>query len=333
MFCAKCGTQMEPDAKYCPSCGTAVEHWSESEVNHSIPHTVSESSPINIHQNTAMKRKGKPVLSIIIAVVLVLAAAGFAANQFVFNNSSISQTISQLIGIKKKESTHKQANPKTKDKTKTKESKQQEPQSTQNQVTETQPDKDEPVTSEPEINNNFELDEGNEGRELCNLAMEYTRVRPEDGVGAEITDVDGSVYTIHLFRRIGDLDGDTVAWYYIDANTGTGKDGDDNPVDFSDMDENDTYYEYILTYSSEQYYYKENLDKVPTDELRIARNEILARHGRRFNDQELQSYFDSKSWYNGEYSPEEFDEQMDDLLNDYEKHNIQIIKELEEERQ
>ena len=65
------------------------------------------------------------------------------------------------------------------------------------------------------------------------------------------------------------------------------------------------------------------------DQLRIGRNEILARHGRRFNDQTLQQYFDSKSWYNGTISPDEFDANLDSRLNDVERANIEIIKKYE----
>ena len=68
---------------------------------------------------------------------------------------------------------------------------------------------------------------------------------------------------------------------------------------------------------------------ISKDQLRIGRNEILARHGRRFNDQALQQYFDSKSWYNGTISPDEFDANLDSRLNDVERANIEIIKKYE----
>ena len=61
----------------------------------------------------------------------------------------------------------------------------------------------------------------------------------------------------------------------------------------------------------------------------LEENEILARHGRRFNDQALQQYFDSKSWYNGTISPDEFDANLDSRLNDVERANIEIIKKYE----
>jgi YARHG domain len=41
-------------------------------------------------------------------------------------------------------------------------------------------------------------------------------------------------------------------------------------------------------------------------ELTILRNEIFARHGRRFKEPELQRYFKSQSWYQPRYSPHEF---------------------------
>ena len=61
-------------------------------------------------------------------------------------------------------------------------------------------------------------------------------------------------------------------------------------------------------------------------ELRLARNEIFARHGRMFDDQELQDYFNSKSWYRGTIRPEDFSESM---LSETEKANIETIKKYE----
>ena len=62
--------------------------------------------------------------------------------------------------------------------------------------------------------------------------------------------------------------------------------------------------------------------------LRIARNEIYARHGRQFEDEELNRYFNSLSWYEGTIAPEEF---TDDLLNDTEQANIRLMMERQSE--
>ncbi|MDE6313349.1 MAG: YARHG domain-containing protein [Lachnospiraceae bacterium] len=62
------------------------------------------------------------------------------------------------------------------------------------------------------------------------------------------------------------------------------------------------------------------------NQLAIARNEIYARHGRKFKDSNLASYFESCSWYEGSISPEEFDEAV---LNQTEKDNLEVIKNAE----
>ncbi|MDE6312085.1 MAG: YARHG domain-containing protein [Lachnospiraceae bacterium] len=61
-------------------------------------------------------------------------------------------------------------------------------------------------------------------------------------------------------------------------------------------------------------------------ECKIARNEIYARHGRMFNDEQLQDYFDTYSWYEGTTAPENF---SDSVLNETEKANLQMISEYE----
>lgn len=61
-------------------------------------------------------------------------------------------------------------------------------------------------------------------------------------------------------------------------------------------------------------------------ECKIARNEIYARHGRRFSDESLQAYFDSCSWYEGWIEPDDFPEGM---LSELEQENIRTIREYE----
>ena len=87
--------------------------------------------------------------------------------------------------------------------------------------------------------------------------------------------------------------------------------------------------DYIFPNSSSVLLTDAEVSGISKDQLRIGRNEILARHGRRFNDQALQQYFDSKSWYNGTISPDELDANLDSRLNDVERANIEIIKKYE----
>ena len=61
--------------------------------------------------------------------------------------------------------------------------------------------------------------------------------------------------------------------------------------------------------------------------LCYARNEIFARHGRKFSSPELQDLFNSMDWYEPVYEPSQFDYKD---LTDIEKKNVDFIKKQEE---
>lgn len=82
--------------------------------------------------------------------------------------------------------------------------------------------------------------------------------------------------------------------------------------------------DYILPDSSTRYLTGTDIAGLTSEELRLARNEIYARHGRKFKDEALQAYFNSKSWYAGTIEPERFSD--DALLNDVERKNLELIK-------
>ena len=90
---------------------------------------------------------------------------------------------------------------------------------------------------------------------------------------------------------------------------------------------NQTAGEYIFPESGSRYLKAEDVNGLDAETLRRGRNEIFARHGRRFKDENLQAYFDSKSWYNGIYEPDDFNT---DVLNDYELKNIDFLKKTED---
>lgn len=79
--------------------------------------------------------------------------------------------------------------------------------------------------------------------------------------------------------------------------------------------------EYILPYSHAAYLTVAELKALTTDELRIARNEIYARHGYAFTSEDLQMYFNRTSWYVNTNAIVTQDD-----LNDYEIENIELIK-------
>ena len=60
-------------------------------------------------------------------------------------------------------------------------------------------------------------------------------------------------------------------------------------------------------------------------DLYLARNEIYARHGRKFTNQDLKDYFASKSWYQPLYEPAVFDSWGTSVFNAVESANIKLI--------
>ena len=71
------------------------------------------------------------------------------------------------------------------------------------------------------------------------------------------------------------------------------------------------------------------MSELDASTLRLARNEIYAKHGRKFQTEDLNQYFSQKSWYDGYLSAEEFD---DSVLNEYEKENLTLIKQVEAQK-
>ena len=81
--------------------------------------------------------------------------------------------------------------------------------------------------------------------------------------------------------------------------------------------------EWIFADSSERLLTDADIAGLSAWELKVARNEIYARHGRRFNSAEQQAYFDACSWYEGTIAPESF---TDNMLSDTELANVQFLK-------
>ena len=89
--------------------------------------------------------------------------------------------------------------------------------------------------------------------------------------------------------------------------------------------------DFILPDSSTRYYSEAELSELSDRELYIARNEIYARYGRGFKNQDLVDYFSGKDWYSQQYTPEAFDA-MASPLNDYERKNADAIRAIETSR-
>lgn len=82
-------------------------------------------------------------------------------------------------------------------------------------------------------------------------------------------------------------------------------------------------YDYILPGSSNYYLTESEIADMSLQVLCYARNEIYARHGRKFDSYELQNYFNQQSWYYGCVEPWAF---QNSVLNQYETANVELLK-------
>ena len=85
---------------------------------------------------------------------------------------------------------------------------------------------------------------------------------------------------------------------------------------------------YLFPDSNKRYLTEEDVYEDDAGSIRFGLNEIYARHGRKFNDTELQNYFNSQPWYTPVYSPDEFSAIENKVFNVYEKANIEFLADL-----
>lgn len=83
-----------------------------------------------------------------------------------------------------------------------------------------------------------------------------------------------------------------------------------------------------LSYTTTIKYTPQNLSVLDSYGLKITRNEIYARHGRMFNDKDLQEYFERQKWYVPQIASNDFDSSC---LNEVERYNIELIKTYEQQ--
>jgi hypothetical protein len=77
--------------------------------------------------------------------------------------------------------------------------------------------------------------------------------------------------------------------------------------------------DYILPASDKKVMSEGDVVNLTKEQLRLARNEIYARHGYVFKSQDLQTYFSNKSWYHS-------DPAFEGSLNEVEKENVNFLK-------
>ena len=103
------------------------------------------------------------------------------------------------------------------------------------------------------------------------------------------------------------------------------------PIDEEEMPQTSTVTvsEYILPTSNTAKLTRADLSGLTKEQLRIARNEIFARHGMIFGAQDLANYFSGKSWYKPSVPFDDFYDKVE--MSSIEEINVKLILEVEEE--
>ncbi len=362
-YCPKCGTEQLTDSRFCVVCGTATEQRmiEEPNVNGSDPgfmnvgqNTQSQSwqneqstwnqpqqNTWNQGQNqqniwnqdqTAQNQKnsldqmnqttgfggGKPdgrgnknsiimaaciVAVAIIAAVCIILIAGRSDNK----SKSLSETqVSRTENQNKDDDKSKSEEDNSEDLT----------------VTE----KDEVKTTE-ETTETEKTETEYTAEELKSAAIEYCSfVYDFDNVTAKVKKDKNRKATIDISVTI---DGHTGELGSMSINTesgrGTGCKGE--KVNLFNYDSDNVDIHYIIPYSDSRMLSDSDLQGISRDDLTLARNEIYARHGRKFKDDDIREYFESQAWYIGLVSADQFD---DSVLSSVEKSNISTIKSYED---
>lgn len=78
--------------------------------------------------------------------------------------------------------------------------------------------------------------------------------------------------------------------------------------------------------TDKKYYTKEEFESEPMLVIHLAKNEIYARHGYIFKNEDLYNYFMGCIWYSQTCDSTDFD---DNIFNEYEKANLEILSDLD----
>ncbi len=339
-FCEECGAQLEDNALFCEECGTPVEPAESAQESGNEAGTVQSSEeavkdeskttadqvqesagmPQNITPPQKEKKKGAMAGGVIAGVVIVAAIVAVVLWQCDFsakkapapteNPYPTEKPLENALDQKKQSGTSKKSKSE-KSQTTAKSKKKNTESKLQKQWNGTYVIKDETAAlrfriilhSKDNIEIEYVQDEYEEGVSYAKLTAALS-----DKNTFEVTDADWTSISSAMLSE----DTNTLSVYSEDG-------------DLAGEFERST--QYVIPGSSTRKLTKSDIKGLSSDELRIARNEIYARHGRMFDDIELQQHFYNTDWYIAYQEADQFDENKE--LSKIEKYNVKFISKYE----
>lgn len=338
-YCIHCGKELEEKAIFCPFCGKKVEDISE-DISENISENMSEDMFEDDFEDPYAGKGSSSLLKWLVGVIVVLVVIIIAAIVLFLvvpkrdnGAASVEEPASESTGTAKEEEIIQDGN---------------EPNDSEDQAAVLTDGS--PVTGYLESKDDidyFVIKAKETGSAV--LEFRHTADSEKDGVGWRLSYEDNGRTSTELCWlseeqteiEISLASGDN--YVYISADSAMSADTLERvrntpyyiSVTMTEEEEEEEEEEeqepvvnsgYIIPDSSSRYLSASDLKGLSSSELRLARNEIYARHGRKFDDSGLQNYFNGQSWYKGTISPGSFSES---ILNAYEKANVELIRQYE----
>lgn len=307
MFCPKCGNSIREGTKFCVRCGNKLEISKEVTDNsadnlysqQNITETVENGNNAQVRDDVKAKNKSYVGVIVALSVILVLLVGAIAffllGGMKMFDKKTSTQEVSREVDetvtgdVNDEELRGAEAAEVTEDTGKSEEISE----GADNVV-----DDKEDTTVEPK---------GGASEEVPAAAVAEESVEETDDAGSNTGRI--SPANKSLTGKIEDSEDDETSEY-----------------EEHEADREDPHSQYILPDSDIRKLSMRDLRGFDANDCRLARNELYARHGRRFDDEELQAYFNSRTWYEGTIDPKDFSESR---LSDIEAYNRDLIVEYE----
>lgn len=346
LFCTNCGNSLNPGGKFCTNCGQPIGNVTSGGTGVSGDTASSQPGEAPAKENGMPVRASKPamqqntqtsgkkntglIVCLVLIVLLMVVAAGLGFKILVLDRERAKQ-IQEVAGYMEPSDTQTEALDVVTDNTETAGEQEGE------EASLPEVDYDLTTTMTLTLDGKIKIDgpdfvlqwkdslsvsDTDKKGNLVRLDDVTAAVIDEDGLpdgllsdieGKGTVSVKGVMYikkeTLHITPdKIMDKNGNNLMEEYA----GAGRLDDD----------------YIIPYSDSVLLTREDVEGLTLQEVNYAKNEIYARHGRKFDSVELREYFNSKDWYEGTIDAADFN---NSYLSDVENKNAAFLSSVEKE--